>query len=390
MPQLSPTEAAVIADSVYQVLEDSLEESLSRGRRFGTEGKFKLLGGKQLDGKSGALLWKQLSGFGYIAWGENQHEHELLVAIRGTDLNVDWLTNFHIGMRPGPGGMGVHTGFHDTWKSFAPELSKFVRGRNPTHVHCVGHSLGGALAALTADWVSANRVAGATLYTFGAPRCGDVLFAQQLTQRLGAEHIHRVYHPADVVPMIPMFPFLHAPLPGSGLVLPTGSGALFSKDAHNMPESYKPGVEGRTWQGLRTGRGTGLNDGVEIPNWLEAAASGKGAVLMGSASVLSMIGRALAWLVRKAAWVIGSALGAPVTLGMTLVDQLAWVLGHAAQASKEIGVQLGLLMRSILGFMGRKVVMGTVEVTVAFVRWLLASLLATLTNIARNALGRLR
>nr|WP_274054955.1 hypothetical protein [Thalassomonas haliotis] len=39
-------------------------------------------------------------------------------------------------------------------------------------MHCVGHSPGGALAALTADWIKAGFGKTVYLYTFAAPRVG--------------------------------------------------------------------------------------------------------------------------------------------------------------------------------------------------------------------------
>jgi hypothetical protein len=388
MPILTPPEAALLARRVYALRESTVSAERERGTRFGTEGKFALDDSSQFSGKTGALKWTALSNFGYVAAGVGAYQGEVLVTTRGTAIGLDWLVNLNIGMQSGPGGWAVHSGFHETWKSFEKGLTSFLRGHNPSRIHCVGHSLGGALAALTADWASSAGVAPVSLYTFGAPRVGDAVFAGALAKRVGEDNIFRVYHPADIVPMIPMLPFFHSPLVGGGLALPTGSSALFSIAAHNMEGSYMPGVAGRTRAGLVNGTGTGANDGVKMENWLEAAASGKGSFLMGSASLLSMIGRALAWLVRKAVWVIGSALGSAVTAGLTLLDQLSWLLGQAAQISKEVAGYVKGLMSAIFRFMGRKAGQA-VDVTTAFIRWLLASLVTTLSAIARRALNRL-
>ncbi len=388
MPLLTPSEAALIARRVYLLREDKVSESRERGRRFGTEGKFTLDDTSTFKGESGALAWQQVSGFGYVAWGEGEHKNEVLVVARGTAVTVDWLTNLNIGTRLGPAGWPVHAGFMKTWKSFSAVLDPLLRGRHPTHIHCVGHSLGGALAALTADWATSNRVAPVSLYTFGAPRCGDAVFSNALTRRVGAANVYRVYHPADIVPMIPMLPFFHSPLPGHGLRLDSGPAALFSVAAHNMEDSYMAGVAGRSWQGLVGGVGTGAQDGVQVRSFLQAAAQGQGSFLMGSAKLLNMIGRALAWLVRKAAWMMGSVLGGAASAGLTLMDQLAWVLGQGAQISKEVAGHVKALMAAILGFLGRKAA-ASVDVTQAFVRWLLATLVSTLAAIAHRALALL-
>lgn len=389
MPILTPPEAALIARRVYALRESTVSAERERGTRFGTEGKFALADSSQFAGKTGALKWTALSNFGYVAAGIGPHEGEVLVATRGTAIGLDWLVNLNIGMQTGPGGWPVHAGFHETWKSFQSNLTAFLRAQRPSRIHCVGHSLGGALAALTADWASSNAVAPVSLYTFGAPRVGDAIFAGALSRRLGPGNIHRVYHPADVVPMIPMLPFFHAPLVGGGLCLPTGSAALFSVAAHNMDGSYMPGVAGRSWEGLAKGQGPAPNDGVEVQGWLERAAEGHNSFVMGSAKLLSLIGRALAWLVRKAVYLIGSVLGAGATAGLTLLDQLSWLLGHAAQFSKEVAGHVKTLMGAIFRFLGRKVVLGTAEVTVAFVRWVLALLMTTLTSVARRAIDSL-
>ena len=388
MPILTPSEAALLARRVYALRESTVSAERERGTRFGTEGKFALDDNAQFAGKTGALKWTALSNFGYVAAGVGPYAGEVLVTTRGTAIGLDWLVNLNIGMQSGPGGWAVHSGFHETWKSFEKGLTAFLRGQHPARIHCVGHSLGGALAALTADWATSAGVAPVSLYTFGAPRTGDAVFAGALAKRVGEDNIFRVYHPADIVPMIPMLPFFHSPLVGGGLRLPTGSGALFSIAAHNMEGSYMPGVAGRSWSGLATGTGTGANDGLKMDSWLEAAASGKGSFLMGSATLLSMIGRALAWLVRKAAWAIGSALGSGVTAGLTLLDQLSWLLGQAAQISKDVATHVKGLMSAIFRFMGRKAV-AAVDVTTAFIRWMLATLVSTLSAIARRAMNTL-
>jgi pimeloyl-ACP methyl ester carboxylesterase len=333
------------------------------------------------------------SGFGFMAKLNAGRSTEIVIATRGTASSADVGTDINAAITTGPTGHAIHKGFGTTFKSYVQQLNEFIKQHNlgfkPTAVHCVGHSLGGALAALTADWATSAGVAPVSLYTFGAPRVGDAVFAAALAKRVGTDNIFRVYHPADIVPMIPMLPFFHAPLVGGGLRLPTSSGALFSVAAHNMEGSYIPGVAGRSWAGLAHGAGAGSGTNLEMNSWLEAAQAGvTGGLMVGSATLLAMIGRALTWLVRKAAWALGSALGSGVTAGLTLLDQLSWLLGQAAQVSKEVAGHVKGLMNAIFRFMGRKVGQ-TVDVTTAFIRWLLASLVSTLSAIARRAINTL-
>lgn len=71
------------------------------------------------------------------------------------------------------------------------------------------------------------------LYTFGAPKPGFEGFSKSLTTLLSPENVHRVYHAADPVPMVPLYPFTHPPLPGFGHFRDS-SNSLLSADAHDM------------------------------------------------------------------------------------------------------------------------------------------------------------
>ena len=256
---------------------------------------------------------------------------------------------------------------------------------NPSRIHCVGHSLGGALAALNADLLTAGKVADVVLYTFGSPRTGDSLFAKSLTRRIGAGQIYRVSHPADPVPMIPLFPYWHLPYGLSGLGIAATSNALINVGAHSMEPSYIPGVRDHSWATLGYG-GARADDDLKIKGWLERAVDGRGSFTMGSARLLSMIGRALRWLLAMAGKMVMGGIGLTVTMGATVLDQLAWLLGHAAQLSKEIGFGLVGLIGAIFGFLGRKIV-GAMDVTTAFLRWVLELLYSSLQAVAQRALS---
>ena len=389
MPLLTPSQAAAVSRGVYRLRDDSVSTVVQeRGQLLGCEGLFAATDDGRFEAKSGGLLWKKLSGFGYVAAGEGSFAGDLLIATRGTQTKLDWLSNLNIAMQMGPGGLPVHAGFNEVWKGFAPEVRAMLKGRNPARIHCVGHSLGGALASLNADLLSAGNVAEVVLYTFGCPRTGDGIFARSLTKRLGKQHIFRVYHPADPVPMIPLFPFWHLPFGGDGLRIANTANALMSIDAHLMPPSYLPGVHDQSWATLGHG-GAPVNDGQQVKGWLERAADGKGGFVMGSAKLLSMIGRALAWLMAKAGKLVMGGVGVALTAGATVLDQLAWMLGQAAQLSKDVGLHVKGLIGAIFSFLGRTAVQ-TADVTVAFLRWVLALLFSALRVMAERALSMIR
>ena len=386
MSTLNPSQAAAIAQGVYNLRVRDIGDVLDIGgaNALGTAGLFGAESAARFTGKSGAMMFKSLSGFGFVAAGVGEFSGDLLIATRGTDVMADWVTDGNIGIQRGPGGMPVHAGFNETWKSFAPALREFLRDRNPTRIHCVGHSLGGALAKLNADFLTANRIADVRLYTFGAPRTGDGLFARQLTERVGKANIFRVSNPVDPVPMIPIFPFWHLPFGDDGLQIGRTSNMPISFAAHKMKDSYVPGVAGKSWDHLRVNQ----PDEREVKGWLEGAAEGSGSFLMGSAKLMDMIGRALAWMLKAAGAVVKGTLGVGLAGAFTILDQVAWLLTKAAQLSAEMGRGLATLVGMIFRFLGRKAVEGA-QATTAFLRWLLATLFATLRAAAHRALSLL-
>jgi len=317
-----------------------------------------------------------------VAAGVGPFAGDLLIATRGTDTIPDWLTDGNIGVQFGPGGRMVHAGFNETWKSFAPALREFLRGRNPTRIHCVGHSLGGALAFLNADFITANRIADVRLYTFGAPRAGSDAFARQLTDRVKKENNYRVSNPVDPVPMIPIFPFFHLPYNEEGLQIGRTSNMPVSSAGHKMAVSYAPGVAGKAWSDLRVA----APGEREVKGWLENAAAGYGGAIMGGAKLLDMIGRALAYLVKLAGKLAVGTVGLGFAAGMTVIDQVAWLLTKAAQISAEMSTGLLMLVGMIFKFLGRTLVQG-MQITTAFLRWVLDLLFSSLRSAAHRALS---
>lgn len=382
MPILTPTQAGEIALGVYDLRRRSLADALATG--IGTDGMFAV--DSTFKGASGALMFRELSTFGYVARGVGAFATEAIIATRGTAMMADWITDARVGLQIGPGGLPVHAGFNETFRSFAAELATFFRQHNPTRVHCVGHSLGGALATLAADYVSARRVASVELYTFGCPRVGDGFLARELTQRVGAASIHRVAHPADPVPMIPLFPFWHLPFGSAGLSIARGHAGLVSFGAHAMGESYLPGVRAHSWCSLAAA--SSGDEGRRVQSWLEGAAEGHGSFMAGSASLLTMIGRALSWLLAKAGQLGLHGVSLTATAGLTALDLIASLLVSAADVSKAIGGHVKALIFAIFRFLGRAVT-AAVDLTVAFLRWVLELLFRSLVLGAQRAITSL-
>lgn len=120
-----------------------------------------------------------------------------VLAFRGTEQEPeDFITDLNIGrLRHRDGKIDVHAGFAEALDSVWRELEAALK-ELCCPVFYTGHSLGAALATLTAA-----RRAPAALYTFGSPRVGDSDFVNSLKHL--ADIVHRVVDDQDVVTTLP-------------------------------------------------------------------------------------------------------------------------------------------------------------------------------------------
>ena len=117
-----------------------------------------------------------------------------ILVFRGTSKLQDWIANLNAPAVRWWGKGTVHKGFMEAfvkiWEVVAPALQD-IKGP----LFYAGHSLGGALATLTA-----SLRAPTALYTFGSPRVGNRTF----TESMEHIHVHRVVNRHDVVPTLPL------------------------------------------------------------------------------------------------------------------------------------------------------------------------------------------
>ena len=84
-----------------------------------------------------------------MGMGKGRFKGQAFVAIKGTASLYDALSDLNAGVRSSHTGFSVHQGFYYAFNSIQSELQQFIRGLKSTSVvHCVGHSLGGAIATL--------------------------------------------------------------------------------------------------------------------------------------------------------------------------------------------------------------------------------------------------
>jgi hypothetical protein len=387
MTQLSPSLAAAAASGVYGLRTTDLAGMRARGRSLGIEGDFDVTSNEPISGRAGLAMFRTTSGFGYLARGRSgsAYEGDLLLVTRGTHATSvhDWLTNLTIAMEVGPGGALVHAGFNRLRNTMIREVNRSIEDAGLfRHIHIVGHSLGGALATLNGADLVARGYRNVSIYTFGAPRVGNYAFVSWLENRIGGENIRRVFHPADPVPMIPLFPFFHAPR-GSAFALPNADNGIINPSYHGMEDNYVPGTRDLTWAQLSV-VGHEPDSGIRLQAWLAAGGHTNG-MLMGSARLLGLIGDALAWILRRSLQVIA---GSVVTVGATALDRIASVLAAGAEASIELSTYIMTLIRAIFRFLGRTIVAG-MNLTRAFLQYVLELLFRTIANTVSIALARL-
>lgn len=322
---------------------------------------------QMLESKTGAFI-KVKSGFAVIANGKTtSNRDEVLIAIRGTDLISDWLTDANFGIQLSSTGKVVHAGFNRVFDELEPHLSAYFNKNQPTTVHCVGHSLGGALASLTADWVTQKQAGKAKLYSFGSPRVGFSPFATELTENLGAENIFRVHHDNDFVSLVPIWPFCHTPMPGTSCNLRGQGYNTFS--AHSMA-NYERSLtnSSQEWSVLREAI-TPQTPSREIEKWLSL-----NTVSVISSYTLSLIGNAIQYILKAAGISIQFLLGT----SFTILDKLSYAMEYAWKASKKIAGWVEALLNKILGIVGHGIAM-TSDLTRDFIGWVFK-----LLNVAVN------
>ncbi|WP_370261930.1 hypothetical protein [Limnobacter sp.] len=311
-----------------------------------------------------------------------------MLVTRGTDIAPDWLTDANVGLALGPSSKLVHAGFNDTFLSYKTQLDVLLRqvGPPPAVIHCVGHSLGGALANLNAALLH-ERGYTVCLYTLGAPRVGLYPFAKDLESKLRGR-VYRVANRFDPVAMVPVFPFCHAAVKEDTYITHAG-GTLINFESHSTDPS-KPGYAvpmnnpAKSWADLKHpivnvgALNESLDDSIKI----------LGTALLFNGQLLVLIGQAIYLLCSKISQ------GALLTTQRFFdgcaeaMDRLAEMLIVCATQSFVMKEEAKSIIRAIMKFLGRASSGAADQLTVGLVRWALSQLTAELQAKATLAITR--
>lgn len=135
---------------------------------------------------------------GLVLKGRGAH----FIAFAGTDplVTANWVTDFDFCLD----GDGIHQGFSDALNVAWPDIVAALRQNGPIEkLFVVGHSLGAALAVLCSRRsLGELAIMAEGIYTFGLPRTGGRLFAEQFNGPLGSQTF-RFVHGNDIVATVP-------------------------------------------------------------------------------------------------------------------------------------------------------------------------------------------
>lgn len=386
MKTISPRMASEFAELVYQVREPnamgdyrletrdltlsrSFDINLSKGPVYGQSGGF-------------FGFFQKTSGFAMVADGKNDFAGHHVVAVRGTKSTHDWVTNADVGLSSSTGGAMVHSGFNEAFESMKAGLETLLTprlNRGPiAGLHCIGHSLGGALASLVADWVHKRYRLEANLYTFGAPRVGMKGFATKSSFEVAK--LHRCTHGADPVPAVPLWPFMHAPVNGIEFRLDRAQG--ISAAAHAMGEEGEPGYRNTAktgdWDALYQNSFNYLNTPVRLDYERRHEASF-------TTYWSEKLSAALITLLKDAGYYSAVLAQAAISTSLTFYDYLAHSLEDIAKASTGFAEQTRGLLGHMLAF-ARAAVTTVVDLTFGFIRWVFDQTVGALYKAVRQAI----
>ncbi|MFS2264478.1 lipase family protein [Vibrio vulnificus] len=321
--------------------------------------------------------------FAVIGIGKGVYQDELVVSIRGTQNANDWITNFNIGYKGAPNGSIAHAGFINSFNSIKNQLHQHLsKNRTPKKIHCVGHSLGGALASLCADWLKSEYTCRVNLYTFGAPRVGLEQYAIKSGNR--ADKIFRCTHGGDPVPMIPLWPFVHAPYQGQEYRLDSSTKVCIS--AHAMSADGNPGylntASAEEWGALKTRANQYLHTPVRLKFEHRNQASF-------SEYWANKISAALITLLKDTLLLATVTAQAAISSGLTFYDLLSRHLEKVAKASKVREIQVRGLLGHMLVFAGKPVI-AIEDMTASFIRKVFETVIGKLYRVAKQAILAVR
>lgn len=134
------------------------------------------------------------------------NEATMVIAYQGSKQIIDWFANFYFFQADGSYSVQgkVHQGFANVLNSEWTQIMEAIQSfhRPGQAIWLSGHSLGAALATITAARLLEAGYDIAPLFTHASPRVGDELFAQNFYEQTQGKH-YRFVNGVDIVPHLP-------------------------------------------------------------------------------------------------------------------------------------------------------------------------------------------
>jgi hypothetical protein len=127
----------------------------------------------------------------------------VITDLDGALVNADWINGENV---------LLHRGFETEYLRYRDSINEVIKDQNPKKIIFTGHSLGSALASLSALDVSINSEYDVSLLTMGSPRVGNSEY-RKLMEKYVKDN-YRIYFPEDPISNIPgtLFDYEHTGL----------------------------------------------------------------------------------------------------------------------------------------------------------------------------------
>jgi hypothetical protein len=383
MRDLTPQIAVKLAEAAYEIKDkkDGLYKApaldlLAKNFDFN-------LSNNVVQGTSGSLmehLFKHKTGFAVIGTGKKSGNYNghTVIALRGTANKRDVVTDMHCGLSTSANNLPAHAGFNKTFNSIKPSLDGYFTKNNTGPVHCVGHSLGGALAHLTANWLQSKQSGRPiSLYTFGAPRIGYAGFADKTSNSL--HRVFRCLHSADPIPLVPFWPFVHTEGEYTLNAAPN-----INAQAHRMAGN-SPGYI-NTASGFKSFAAVNKRSAhwhkeqvrLDYDKRHQASFTSKWAHRLGAALITLLKDTGLLYEVQHM-----------ITGSLTFYDKVALLLTKIAHMPGNFAEQQKGMLGHMLVFAGKPGVVIT-DLSYKFIRWVLSVTLEKVAQVAGSAISMLK
>lgn len=411
---LSPIEAAYIAHNSYFTLKDWISDKPSAGMETRATVKRMVLGngvtsktntgGMNINTslastglKSGELrrvfagtTASVTTGFGYLLTFNRGGLKHVVVATRGTRIEhspADGLADLHAAITTFGGYGQVHAGFYNAFASIMPNLARDERRiMDADVVHCVGHSLGGAIATLIAAHYAGNRGQGVKLYTFGSPRVGANATPMAFETLIGKENIYRVAHDLDPVTLVGPYPYSHVnglPHDPNNMTLRSPTAKLISVANHDMMEYVSSLSDGGSridmaWDDVRALSSIVSHDNAILARWLLRSMDDPGPVMQRAVEGLSVLLKSFAYFLQM------QQVTSAIISGMTAIDMFASALSRGIDryAAHNPELMAGL---TVAAKWARIVVTGVAQFTAAVIKAIMTRMINTLRPLIAQA-----